>query len=110
MLARLSIKLLRPEAPGSLITQGGDIDNRIKTLLDALRLPIEAELPPGIAPTDFETPFFCLLESDTLVTRLDIDTDRLLADVPVNDVQLFIHVQAKPTDARSHEALRLMAG
>src|SRR6516165_5995099 len=36
LVAELSISFLRPQPPGSLITQGGDIDNRIKTLLDAL--------------------------------------------------------------------------
>ena len=37
LVAELDIILLRPEAPGSIITQGGDIDNRLKTLLDALK-------------------------------------------------------------------------
>src|SRR5262249_5853521 len=32
VVAELSVALLRPEPPGSLITQGGDLDNRIKTL------------------------------------------------------------------------------
>jgi hypothetical protein len=32
--AELDITLLRPEPPGALLAQGGDIDNRLKTLLD----------------------------------------------------------------------------
>ena len=32
--ADLDITLLRPEAPGALLAQGGDIDNRLKTLLE----------------------------------------------------------------------------
>jgi hypothetical protein len=38
----LSILLLRLQMPGQLLGTGGDIDNRIKTLLDALRLPSNA--------------------------------------------------------------------
>src|SRR5678815_3937232 len=32
VVAELSVTLLRPEPPGSLITTGGDLDNRLKTL------------------------------------------------------------------------------
>src|SRR5271167_2144085 len=35
---RLSIKLMRNEHPGQIV-HGGDIDNRLKTLFDALRMP-----------------------------------------------------------------------
>src|SRR5438093_1644247 len=30
LIAKLEIFFLRPEAPGNLVTQGGDIDNRLK--------------------------------------------------------------------------------
>jgi len=33
LIAHLDITLLRPERPGSLITGGGDLDNRLKTFL-----------------------------------------------------------------------------
>ena len=32
LTAELDVFFLRPEPPGALITQGGDIDNRLKTL------------------------------------------------------------------------------
>ena len=38
VVAELSIIMLRPEIPGQLVTQGGDIDNRLKTLFDALTM------------------------------------------------------------------------
>jgi len=38
VVAHLSLTLLRPEAPVSLLTKGGDIDNRLKTLFDALSI------------------------------------------------------------------------
>jgi hypothetical protein len=39
MVAALRITLLRPEPPGNIVTQGGDMANRLKTLLDALKVP-----------------------------------------------------------------------
>jgi hypothetical protein len=71
----LNILFLRQEDPGSLVLQGGDIDNRIKTLFDALRKP-----EPDIAARHPQQcdPHYCLLESDTLISGFDVDTDRLL--------------------------------
>src|SRR6185437_9442927 len=99
MVAELSITFLRPEPPGSLVTQGGDIDNRLKTLFDALRMPKDiSELPPGDAPAEGETPFFCLLEDDNLITKIAVNTDRLLKPPPKpSHVVLLIHVTTKPT-------------
>ena len=76
LVAELDITMLRPEAPGSIITQGGDIDNRLKTLLDGLRVPSADELPHGTQPSDGLC--LCLLEDDRLVTRLAVQTQQLL--------------------------------
>ncbi|MFQ5792074.1 MAG: hypothetical protein ACE5JJ_04305 [Nitrospinota bacterium] len=98
LIAQLDITLLRPGPPG--VTKGGDIDNRLKTLLDALRMPKENELPSNDAPKDKETPFFCLLEDDALVTGLSVTTDRLLEPVnPANpsEVILLICVRVRGT-------------
>ncbi|MCA1600450.1 MAG: hypothetical protein LC776_01975 [Acidobacteria bacterium] len=79
MLAELDLMILRPGPPGALVGHAGDIDNRVKTLLDALRIPRESTaLPSDDKPLDGETPFFCLLGEDRLITRLSVDTDRLL--------------------------------
>jgi hypothetical protein len=51
LVADLSITLLRPGAPGEIVTKGGDLDNRIKTLLDALKIPERPDaLPKGASP------------------------------------------------------------
>jgi len=72
MVADLTITLLRPEPPGQVITQGGDIDNRLKTLLDALKVPKQPDdLPPEATPSKDESPFFCLVEDDNLITSLE---------------------------------------
>ena len=62
LTAELEILFLRPQPPGSIIGSGGDIDNRLKTLLDGLRLPRDGEIEPGDRPTEDEDPLYCLLE------------------------------------------------
>ncbi|MGD9981556.1 MAG: hypothetical protein AB7H66_02885 [Hyphomonadaceae bacterium] len=91
----ISVLFLRPGEPGRLFGHGGDIDNRIKTLLDGLRVPAAHEVPHGDAPRDRELPFFCLLQDDALVTSLSVTSDRLLAATNDADVELIIHVQPK---------------
>lgn len=97
LIAELDVRLLWPGAPGAIVTSGGDIDNRLKTLLDALKYPSEeTALPAGAAPGDDETPFFCLLEDDSLISKLTVETGRLLEPVTSSsEVVLFIHVRTK---------------
>lgn len=96
-VAELDILMLRPECPGSIITKGGDIDNRIKTLLDSLRVPKDnSEVPQGDSPTQDECPFYCLLEDDNLITKLSVSTDRLLKpDSNFSEVSLIVRVKTK---------------
>ena len=78
--ADLKIIMLRPQEPGGIINRSGDIDNKLKTLLDALsKPPLVEALPRSAKPEDDESPyFFCLLEDDSLITSLDIQTEKLL--------------------------------
>lgn len=76
MRAELHVRLLSSSKPGSLL-QAGDIDNRLKTLLDALSIPDDQQAKPGENMDEGEQ-IFCLLENDELVTRIDITNDRLL--------------------------------
>jgi len=59
-VAELKLTLLRPEPPGGLVTQGGDIDNRMKTLLDALSVPSHENALPQSEEARLE-PIYCLL-------------------------------------------------
>jgi len=101
LIAELDIVLLRPEPPGSIITQSGDIDNRLKTLFDALRMPHNlAELPQGEAPAPDEPRFYVLLEDDNLIQHVAVRTDRLLEPtVDPLEVVLMIRVATKVTGA-----------
>jgi hypothetical protein len=97
LVAELDVDILWPQKPGAIITAGGDIDNRLKTLLDSLRMPSNpSDLPPGTVPDGEETPFFCLLEDDSLVSRLNVRTDRLLEPVQSDaEVDLSIRVTTR---------------
>ena len=105
LVCELDILFMRPGVPGNLVMPGGDIDNRIKTLLDALRIPHNKNEVVG-SPEAHENPyFFCLLEDDALVTRINVNTDRLLKPIkseishPENEVLLIIHVTAKAAES-----------
>ncbi|MCR9078487.1 MAG: hypothetical protein NXH78_05240 [Hyphomonadaceae bacterium] len=90
----LDVQFLRQEDPGALISQAGDIDGRLKILLDALRMPTVAEQERAV-PTEKQV--FCLMESDTLVSALNIETERLLfpkTEYP-NEVHLIVGVELR---------------
>lgn len=44
LICGLDVLFLRKEEPGALIKQGGDIDNRIKTLFDGLKVPSQDDM------------------------------------------------------------------
>jgi len=85
----LNVLFLRQEDPGSLLKKAGDLDNRIKTFIDALEMPPEAAEGDEVSGVNY-----CLLENDTLVRGLEIDSERLLLpeqDFP-NQVHLIVEV------------------
>ncbi|MGD1105239.1 MAG: hypothetical protein ABSA59_24605 [Terriglobia bacterium] len=95
----LDILFLRCSPPGKLIYESGDIDNRIKTLFDGLRMPKPGQEIGGQKPAgQAENPFFCLLEDDSLITDFRVTGDRLLTpatspDHSENEVHLVIKVK-----------------
>ena len=100
LLCGLHVLFLRPDAPGDIL-RSGDIDNRLKTLFDALRRPTETgEFGGYDQPDEDEKPFFCLLEDDSLVSQIAVETDILLQDVggrfDDNAARLVISVTLKP--------------
>jgi hypothetical protein len=104
LLCSLRILFLRRDIPGHVIS-AGDIDNRIKTIIDGLRKPAgKNELEGNELPKDGENPFYCLLENDNQVTHLEVETDTLL-DEPTKDnadasrSRLVITVEVRPYKA-----------
>jgi hypothetical protein len=93
--AEVFIDLIRPGAPGALV-HSGDIDNRLKTLFDALRMPNDvSELVVNTEETD--VPIYCLLEDDRLITRVDVASHQLLIEVEPKEVILVIKLNVKST-------------
>ncbi len=98
----LDILFLRREHK-NFILQDGDIDGRLKTLFDSLRMTREKqELPMGAKPEEDEDPFFCLLQDDSLISEVHIKTGPLLmlpgsAVIDKHDVYLEISVRLNPT-------------
>ena len=95
----LDILFLRPEEPGFLI-ESGDLDNRVKTVFDALRMPSTLSETAGVGPTEDEKPFYCLLEDDKLISEVRVTTDQLLLlpherELKPNDAFLVITVKTK---------------
>jgi hypothetical protein len=97
----LDVLFLRREKPGRIFMKG-DIDNRFKTLFDALQMPHLGQDVQGQSPQPDEDPFFVLLEEDDLIADVSMTTDRLL-DVPLaypyerNYSVLVIDVKLQPT-------------
>lgn len=101
----LRILCLRRDTPTAVLA-ARDIDNRVKTLIDALTLPMFAPiddtgalLPPGPE----EDPFFVLLDDDRQVTHLEVEADTALAVNPANPsdesfVRVLIAVSIRPID------------
>ena len=106
LLCSLRILFLRRDIPGSVIS-AGDIDNRLKTVIDALRRPLlPQELAGNDAPRDGEDPFYVLLEDDKQVSHLEVETDTVLdppaatgSNADQAHARLVITVEIKPYDS-----------
>ncbi|MDR3513202.1 MAG: hypothetical protein P4L73_16320 [Caulobacteraceae bacterium] len=98
----LKVLFLRREGVGR-VYQGGDIDGRVKTLLDALSVPVDQNhVFPD--PTLGDAPIYCLLEDDSLISGLNIETERLLSapNAAESVVKLVIEVDVRVTDSRAY--------
>jgi hypothetical protein len=99
LLCSLEILYLRPAKPGSIVSSG-DIDNRLKTLFDALKVPAEGNELPNATPDPDEDPFFALLADDALITHVAVETDFLLKPISAvpdeNDARVIITVRIRP--------------
>jgi len=102
----LDVLFLRPDPPGRLI-QTADIDARLKTLFDALKVPNDTDQLGKYKdqePQLDEDPFYCLLEDDQLITHISVKTGILFEPTPdavsqneiKNDARLVIDVHIAP--------------
>lgn len=80
IVAELDVLMLRAGPPGEIVKTHGDIDNRLKTLFDALSAPAQAnQVPQDMRPTSTADPMFVLLGDDSLISRVNVEAERLLA-------------------------------
>jgi hypothetical protein len=86
LCCELEILLLRRDL--GTILASGDLDNRIKTLIDALRIPVSNEYHEGP-----ENPLYCLMQDDKLIYELKVVGDHLLA----NPEQVIEHPRVTPS-------------
>jgi hypothetical protein len=88
-----------------LLTPGGDIDNRIKVIFDALRMPrVEQEIPEtlrGIGSTDL----YCLLEDDSLIRKFSVEAEESLSSPLVEE--LSVRVKLSMTNSSNPTLLQL---
>lgn len=97
----LKVIFLRKEPPGR-VYQGGDLDGRLKTLVDALAMPQHKEQVFKSETTP--NPIYCLLEDDSMVSGLDVQSERLLTDQnhPKDYARLIIEVDVRVREARAY--------
>jgi hypothetical protein len=99
MSCAIAIEFFRRGLPGDIVGHGGDIDNRLKTLLDALRMPQNINELAGDKPEQPDELFYSVLEDDSLISGLAVDTHQLLIPTTTGerstDVWLTIHIETK---------------
>ena len=88
----LEVTLLRPGPLGYIISGGGDIDNRLKTVFDALQIPDENQVK-NLMSSYKPDPFHCVMRDDKMVSHVSVKTAQFL-EVPDNskEVVLVINV------------------
>jgi len=96
----LNITVLLPHEVGAIVHNGGDIDNRIKTLFDALRIPsVASEIPSNDSFDYGSVGMFCLLQDDKLINRVSINSYQDHSPLADDSVRCFIEVKTKITVA-----------
>jgi hypothetical protein len=71
-------------------TTAGDVDNRLKTLVDGLTRPASEEQLKGFLPLDAAEPTYCLMDDDRLVQRLSVDARPWFDSTATTDEALVI--------------------
>ncbi len=98
LYAEISVLLFRQQPRGALITDGGDLDNRLKTLLDGLRVPHGSNEGSPDEPAEPDPrPLFVLLEDDSLVSKVTVESEQLLRPARPDEVLAVISVHVKKT-------------
>lgn len=89
------------------IFASGDLDNRLKLLFDALRMPHQAsELESELRDGPGREHIFCLLDDDSRITRLTVESIPLLGDKEESENKHYAEIECDVTV----KAIRPMMG
>ena len=94
----VDILFLRSGDPGSIMREG-DLDGRLKTIFDSLCIPRSSS---GIDTSVNPNPMFCVLEDDSQISRVSVESDELLerSETKItNEARLVLSVRIKPAVA-----------
>lgn len=95
LVCELSIDFLRPGEPGEVLKAGGgDLDNRLKVLFDALHMPLAPNEVPGSMFGQGGSRLYSLMEDDSLISKLTIDSRQLLTSARSPN---YVELQIKAT-------------
>jgi hypothetical protein len=98
----LNVRMDRRERPGHLFeTSGentGDLDNRFKTLFDALRMPHSEDEARPNEDDPAKSYCVCLFEDDSMVSNLTVSTHPSLEELPPGHIKLTIDIEIKAHD------------
>lgn len=73
------------------VFKAGDLDNRIKTLIDGLKKPLKVNaFGDHKKPTRTEKPFFCLLEDDSMISSFSVKSDQFFATTPTQKDEHYV--------------------
>jgi hypothetical protein len=97
-LVEIDCLLLAAEPHGAIVSGAGDIDNRIKTLIDALRMPTPDEMARAAPPDGLPEPCYCLMDDDKIVRHLSVTADRLLDPERETDAVVIAEVSIRSTN------------
>jgi hypothetical protein len=94
LTCHVDITLASRKAPGSIVNDG-DLDNRLKIIFDALRLPRGPKEVPGSFNEEAE--LFTLLEDDSLISKVSIEWERLLTPQEPSEPENYVELRIKAT-------------
>jgi hypothetical protein len=95
----LEIQLLVNHDLVPVVRKHGDLDNRLKTFFDGLRIPQTGEIKNFKPESTKDDDYCCLLEDDALITNLHVETFRNLSaptQAPNDYVRINLMVTVEP--------------
>ena len=101
----VDILLLRTEGQ-TAISGRGDLDGRIKTLLDALSMPLVSQGYQSRQTEDAANPLYVLFENDRQISKISVETDHMLEPLDTSrpsefkaaDTRILINVAIGPIE------------